>query len=67
MKLHDYLLATKTSDEAFARLVGKSAGAVRKWRYGERVPRPVVMTRIREATNGAVTADDFLPAPEPAE
>lgn len=62
MTLHDYLLATKTTDDSFARLVGVSVGAVRKWRYGERTPRPAQMACIREATKGRVTPNDFIAA-----
>lgn len=63
MKLLDYLKANSISDEDFARRVGVSisVGAVRKWKYGERVPRLPELVRIEELTDGAVTARDFLP------
>ncbi len=65
MKLHDYLKDCGISDAEFGSLVEASEDAVRKWKYGQRMPRPQVLARIREVTNGAVTANDFLPAPEP--
>lgn len=61
-KLDTYLRGAGLDDEAFATMVDASTGAVRKWRYGERVPRPQQMVRIKQATAGAVTADDFMPA-----
>lgn len=61
MKLQEYLLSRQLDLETFAGMVGSSASAVRKWRAGERTPRRDQMLRIREVTNGAVTADDFLP------
>lgn len=65
-KLAAYLARTFTSDAAFAAQIGASMGAVRKWKRGERMPRPVHLTRIREVTGGAVTADDFVPPSEGA-
>lgn len=62
MNLRSFLSGSKMTDARFAEIVGASEAAVRKWKYGERTPRPEVMLRIRAATNGAVTADDFLPA-----
>ena len=37
-----------------------SEGAVRKWYYGQRMPRPDQMRRISELTLGIVTADAFI-------
>lgn len=59
MRLAEYLRTNNLDDAAFGAVVGSSEGAVKKWRYGERIPRPDQMARIREATGGAVTADDF--------
>lgn len=60
MKLLDYLKSQDITDEKFARLCGISVGAVRKWKYGERVPRLPELVRIEELTDGTVTARDFL-------
>lgn len=61
MKLSDYMRQHALSDDAMAALVGGcSASAVRKWKYGERMPRAGVLARIHDATEGHVTANDFL-------
>lgn len=66
MTLSEYMRNAGIDDDALAAKLGCSAGAVRKWKYGERTPRPDQMVRIREVTGGAVTADDFLPPfPDP--
>lgn len=56
-------------DEAMAVLITQvpdgstvSPSAVKKWRYGERVPRPAQMIRIQRATTELVTANDFVQA-----
>lgn len=66
MKLSDYLSGQNESPAAFAAAIGVSRQAVHRYKAGERVPRPEVLSRIRAATNGAVTADDFMPAPREA-
>jgi DNA-binding transcriptional regulator YdaS (Cro superfamily) len=63
MKLLDYLKKQNIADHAFAETVGRSRSAVRKWMYGQRIPRPAEMLAIKEATDGKVTADDFMHAP----
>jgi predicted transcriptional regulator len=68
MNLADFMRDRGISDQEMAALVGCSEFAVRKWKYGERVPRGQAMSRLREATDGTVTANDFLPArPAPSE
>lgn len=59
MTLDAFMRATGISAEEFAAKVQASPGAVRKWRSGERIPRVVHLRKIREATDGAVTAEDF--------
>ncbi len=59
MRLKDYLHQNQISYEAFAESIGYSYGGVLKWIRGDRFPRPSVIARISEATNGAVTANDF--------
>lgn len=63
MKLIDYLRDQKISDEEFAAKIGRSKHGVRKWMYGQRLPRPAELAAIRTITGGKVTLDDFLPAP----
>lgn len=60
MELHAWLNANNISTEEFADRIGASPGGVRKWRYGERLPRPKAMKRIAAATQGAVTPNDFF-------
>lgn len=62
MKLIDYLRTKEIPDHEFAATVGRSKWAVRKWMYGQRVPRPAEMTSIAKATEGQVTANDFMEA-----
>tara|TARA_R100000365_G_C2748614_1_gene80774 strand:- start:16233 stop:16436 length:204 start_codon:yes stop_codon:yes gene_type:complete len=60
MLLTNYLSTNGISDEAFAALVGVTSHGVRKWRYGERVPRPDQMRKISEVTAGKVQPNDFI-------
>lgn len=63
MKLDDFMKAEGLDDAAMAARIGEvSEFAVKKWRYGERMPRPGVMGRITSATHGQVTANDFIEA-----
>ena len=57
MRKHDLTLAK------FAGQIDVSVEAVRRYRLGKRTPRREHMARIKAATGGAVTADDFLAAP----
>ncbi len=64
MLFREYMERSALTDEAMAVLLGGcSAHAVKKWRYRERVPRPAMLRRIVEVTDGAVTASDFLASP----
>ena len=61
MRLGDFMKTRSLDDAAMAALIGEvSEGAVKKWRYGERTPRPHQMARITAATDGQVTANDFM-------
>lgn len=61
MTLSDYMALRGIDDAGLAALLGDcSESGVRKWRYGERVPRPEQMKRIAEVTAGAVTPNDFV-------
>lgn len=64
MQLDDFICDQSLTNEGFAKLLGDdvSEWAVRKWRYGQRIPRPSMQQRICEATEGQVTANDFLAA-----
>lgn len=61
MKLGTYLkLKSMTTDE-FGRRIGVSGATIRRWRMGTQFPRPDVIVRIQRETDGAVTANDFVP------
>jgi hypothetical protein len=62
MKLTQYLREKCLDDETFASLSSGafSPEAVRKWRFGVRIPRPEQMRLIFELTQGAVTPNDFV-------
>jgi hypothetical protein len=64
MKLADYLRQESLDDDAFASLSEGvfSAEAVRKWRFGVRMPRQKQLEKIVELTSGAVTANDLFAA-----
>ena len=63
MKLSSFMDQYGLDNAAMARLIGGcSAGAVNKWRYGERMPRNRFIIRISEITHGQVTANDFVPS-----
>lgn len=59
MKLDEYLSARGLTCEAFAEKIGVTGTSVWRYAHGERLPRPATMRRIVEATDGAVTAQDF--------
>lgn len=67
MRLSDYLRLTGESQTEFARRIGVTDGTVTKYLHRGHIPRPEIMTAIREATNDAVTPNDFYPSPEPTQ
>ncbi len=60
MTLDEYLSQNDIRNSSFAALIGVSSEAVRRYRDGERIPRPKQMTAIEQATDGAVRANDFF-------
>ena len=62
MKLGTYLSTAKVTPAQIASKIGVSEKAVVHWVAGNRTPRPKQMVKIIAATNGAVTANDFLPS-----
>jgi len=62
MDLARYLRDNDLDDESFAVLGAGafSAEAVRKWRFGVRVPRPEHISLIAKLTDGQVTANDLV-------
>lgn len=66
MKLSFYLAETGLTYEKFAELLGSSPFTVGKWARGQRMPRPAQMKAIAAATQGKVTANDFIAQEAPA-
>jgi hypothetical protein len=61
MKLDAYLSERGLTSERFGKTAGiPSKQTIHNYRRGIRFPSPQNLRRIREATNGAVTADDFV-------
>lgn len=60
MNLSQYLAESKIKPSAFALELGVEASTVSRWLHGERTPSLELMQRITVATQGAVTASDFL-------
>lgn len=61
MKLAQYLTEKNIAPEQFASdMGGLSVSGIRKWMYGERVPRPDQMRKIAELTGGLVEPNDFI-------
>lgn len=68
MTLLDFMRTEGLDDAEMARRVGEcSPGAIRKWKYGERIPRAKFIDRIREVSGGRVNPADFYRAPRPDE
>ncbi len=60
MNIRDFLRAEKMTAEEFGELGGASKHAVGTWGRRERIPRPEIMRRIAEVTDGQVGAADFF-------
>lgn len=62
MRLADYLKANSLSEAQFAELIGVNRSTVGRWADPERpiMPQREHLGRIVEATDGAVTANDFM-------
>lgn len=64
MQLDAYIRERNLSDGSFAAMLGDgvSAWAVRKWRYGQRIPRLAQQIKIAEVTGNLVTSNDLVAA-----
>jgi transcriptional regulator with XRE-family HTH domain len=60
MSLDKYLTDNSIPPGDFAKRIGVSAQALYRYRTGQRVPEWAVLERIKEATGGTITNDDFL-------
>lgn len=59
MTLSDWLVQNKLSPTDFAKRIGKPQATVSRYAAGKRIPEPETMKVIVEATEGAVTPNDF--------
>lgn len=59
MKLTDWLAAGGLSPEKFAKEIGVTGEAVRRYRTGARMPGPEIAQKIYLATQGEVTVQDL--------
>lgn len=64
MKLSEYLALNKLTATDFAEKSGMAVSTVTRAIRGERQPTWTTLTKIRAATNGKVSANDFWPEPE---
>lgn len=67
MTLADYLRSRRETHEAFAARVGVHSVTVSKWATGAMRPSWPKLAAIAAATDGAVTAADFMPPPAQTE
>jgi transcriptional regulator with XRE-family HTH domain len=58
--LADWLRSKDISDAEFGRRIGCDRGSVGRYTRGERYPDPPTLIRIRQETDGDVSADDML-------
>lgn len=66
MNLGEFLERSGTTMTAFAAGLGVGVSTVHGWVSGRRLPGLEMAARIREATDGSVTFDDFLVARDAA-
>jgi hypothetical protein len=60
MTLKEYLSVNRIDQGTFAKMIGSTQQSVSAWASGAVIPRRGVMARIAYATNGTVTANDFV-------
>jgi transcriptional regulator with XRE-family HTH domain len=64
MQLADYLIENNMTQQALADAVGVRQSSVSKWLQGMARPSWPVIKKIKDFTNDAVTADDFVELPD---
>jgi DNA-binding XRE family transcriptional regulator len=62
MKIADWMSLKDLTDAEMAALLGVDASTVNRVRRGETQPSWPLAAKIKNVTEGAVSADDFLPA-----
>jgi hypothetical protein len=60
MNLRRYIDEKKITPPAFARQIRVSAQAMHRYLDGARIPRPEILARIAEVTDGRVQPNDFF-------
>ena len=60
MKLKTFITMMQISQKQFAEKIGYSEQCVSHWSKGKRKPSSQAMHKIKQVTNGAVNADDFV-------
>lgn len=63
MNLREFLKARSMSEADLGRALGVGQATVNRYIRGERIPRPEVMRRIVEVTDGQVGPADFYDLP----
>jgi len=63
MRLSDYLREKKTTAVAFADRIGRAPSTVTRILSGQHTPDAATMRAIIEATDGAVSPNDFFDLP----
>lgn len=67
MQLSDYMKQRGLSDEELAAATGRSRATVSRWRRRKLRPSWDALERIRNFTNGQVTAEAWFPDAQAAE
>lgn len=67
MQLSEWMADHGMTDARMGELIGIDRTAINRLRRGLTRPSWPVMDRIKDATHGAVTADDFVRNPQPAQ
>ena len=62
MTLGEYLKENDLTDVAFAERAGLTVWQINRAKNGRTIPSRGAMSKIKTATRGAVTADDFFEA-----
>lgn len=62
-KLRDYRTARGLSQGDFAKSVGVQKATISRIEKGKRTPSMALVSRMVEATDGVLRADDFMPDP----
>ena len=67
MTLKEWLAAKEIAHGDFAKMIGRTPEAVRRYANGERIPDRETMPLIHEHTGGQVTANDFFGIETPSQ